>query len=108
MKSDDPRLQQAKKDMRDRIEKMDKLTLTTLRAHLAAEQSMNDFMLASGVGRSWIKRKKFKEKFNKCKALAKEEANDALWDVLGAANDLRNTIWPIRFPPTKSHRRSPS
>ena len=92
MKTDDPRLEKAQKEMLERIEKMDKLTLATLRSHLLAEQCMNDYIIASGVKRKWLRRKNFCDKMQKCKLLAKEEGKDALRDVLDAANQLRNTI----------------
>ena len=71
---------------------MDKLTLSTLRSHLLAEQCMNDYIVASGVKRKWLRKKSFSDKMQKCKLLAKEECKDVLWDVLDAANQLRNTI----------------
>jgi hypothetical protein len=71
---------------------MDKLTLATLRSHLLAEQCMNDYIIASGVKRKWLRKKTFWDKMQKCKLLTKEEGNDPLWDVLDAANQLRNTI----------------
>jgi hypothetical protein len=92
MKSDDPQLEKARKEMFARIDKMDKLTLATLRSHLLAEQCMNDYILASGGKRTWLRKKGFKEKMAKCKMHSKEESKDPLWDVLEAANQLRNTI----------------
>ena len=92
MKTDDPRLETAQKEMVERIDKMDKLTLATLRSHLLAEQCMNDYIVASGVKRKWLHKKSFWDKMQKCKLLAKEEGKDPLWDVLDAANQLRNTI----------------
>lgn len=92
MKTDDPRLEKAQKEMFGRIEKMDKLTLATLRSHLLAEQCMNDYIMASGVKRKWLRNKTFWDKMRKCKLIAKEEGKDALWDVLDTANQLRNTI----------------
>jgi hypothetical protein len=41
MKTDDPRLEKARKEMLERIDKMDKLTLAMLRSHLLAEQCMS-------------------------------------------------------------------
>lgn len=92
MKTDDPRLEKARKEMLERVEKMDKLTLSTLRSHLLAEQCMNDYIIASGVKRKWLRKKSFWDKMQRCKLLAKEEGKDALWDVLDSANQLRNTI----------------
>jgi hypothetical protein len=92
LKTDDPRLEKAQKEMFERIEKMDKLTFATLRSHLLAEQCMNDYITASGVKRKWLRKKTFSDKIQKCKLLAKEEGKGALWDVLEAANQLRNAI----------------
>ena len=91
MKTDDPQLEKARKEMFERAEKMDKLTLATLRTHLLAEQCMNDFLVARGVKNRWLK-KSFADKMRKCKVIAKGEEKDPLWDVLDAANQLRNTI----------------
>jgi hypothetical protein len=92
VKTDDPRLEKAQKEMFERIDKMDKLTLALLRSHLLAEQCMNDYIVASGVKRKWLHKKTFWDKMQKCKLLAKEEDKDPLWGVLDAANQLRNTI----------------
>lgn len=92
MKADDPRLEKARKEMLERNDKMDKLTLATLRSHLIGEQSMNDYIVARGVKRKWLLKKTFWQKMQKCKLLSKEERNDPLWDVLDAANQLRNAI----------------
>jgi hypothetical protein len=92
MKPDDPRLKKAQKEMFERIDKMDKLTIAMLRSHLLAEQCMNDYIVASGVKRKWLRKNTFWDKMQKCKMLAKEENKDPLWDVLEAANQLRNTI----------------
>jgi hypothetical protein len=92
VKTDDPRLEKARKEMLERIEKMDKLTLATLRSHLLAEQCMNDYILANGIKRKRLRKKTFWDKIQKCRVLAKEESKDDLWDVLDAANQLRNTI----------------
>jgi hypothetical protein len=91
MKSDDPELEKRRQEMFVRAQKMDALILSTLKTHLLAEQCMNDYMTASGLKKRWI-RKPFSEKMKKCKLLAKGEDKDALWDVLDAANDLRNKI----------------
>jgi hypothetical protein len=92
MKTDDPRLEKARKEMFERLDKMDKLTLAALRSHLLAEQCMSDYIIASGVKRKWLSKKRFWDKMQKCKMLAKEEGKDPLWDVLNAANQLRNAI----------------
>ena len=92
MKTDDPRLEESRKKMIERVEKMNALTIAVLRAHLLAEQCMNDFILSGGVKRKWLKKATFDEKVQKCKAIAVREKDDALWGVLKSANILRNTI----------------
>lgn len=92
MKTDDSRLETARTEVLERNEKMDALTLATLRSHLIAEQSMNDFIVARGVNRKWLLDKTFWQKMQKCKLLSKEERNDPLWDVLDATNQLRNAM----------------
>ncbi|MDA9535889.1 hypothetical protein ACM41_06310 [Bradyrhizobium sp. CCBAU 21362] len=92
MKTDDPRLEESRKKMVERVEKMNALTIAVLRSHLLAEQCMNDFILASGVKRKWLKKATFDEKLQKCKAIAVQEKDDPLWGVLKSANMLRNTI----------------
>jgi hypothetical protein len=92
MKTDDPELEKAQKEMFERAEKMDKLTLAVLRSHVVAKQCMTDYILAGGVRRKWFIKKTFWDKMEKCKLLAKEEGKDPLWGVLEAANELRNKI----------------
>ena len=92
MRTDDPRLEKARKEMLEHVDNMNKLSLATLRSHLLAEQCMGDYIVASGVKDKWLRKKPFKDKIAKCKVLAKEESKDPLWHVLEAANQLRNTI----------------
>ena len=53
---------------------------------------MNDYLTANGVKRRWFRKKTFWDKMQKGKLVAKDEGKDLLWDVLDAANQLRNTI----------------
>jgi hypothetical protein len=92
VKTDDPELERRRQEAIERNEKMDKLTLSILRAHLQAEQTMNEYIVASGFKKKWLYKKRFWDKMQKCKQLAKEEGKDPLWDVLNVANELRNTI----------------
>ncbi len=92
MKPDDKELEKRGKEMFDRAQKMDALTLSILRTHLLAEQCMVDYILASDVKRKWLRKKTFSDKMQRCKLLANDQGDDTLWDVLDAANQLRNTI----------------
>jgi uncharacterized protein YutE (UPF0331/DUF86 family) len=92
MKSDVEQLEKRRQEMFDRAQKLDALTLSILRTHLLAEQCMCDYILANDVKRKWLRNKTFKDKMQKCKLLAKDEGDAELWDVLDAANQLRNTI----------------
>jgi uncharacterized protein YutE (UPF0331/DUF86 family) len=92
VKPDDEQLEKRRQEMFDRAQKMDALTLSVLRTHLLAEQCMCDYILASDVKRRWLRNKTFSDTMQKCKQLAKDEGDAELWDVLDAANQLRNTI----------------
>ncbi|MCP3475044.1 hypothetical protein NLM33_32495 [Bradyrhizobium sp. CCGUVB1N3] len=48
MKADDPRLIQAHKEMTERIEKYEERIVTVLKAHLGAEQVLNDLRPVDG------------------------------------------------------------
>lgn len=91
MKLDDPELEKRRQEMFDRALKMDALILSILKTHILTEKCMEDYLLASGLKKRWLN-KRFSDKMKKCKTLSKEEAKDPLWDVLQAANDLRNTV----------------
>jgi|SRR5579864_1865110 len=91
MKSDDLDLEKYRQEIFDRAQKMDALILSVLKTHLLVEQCMNDYMTVCGLKKRWI-RKRFSDKMKKCKLLAKDEGKDPLWDVLEAANCLRNKI----------------
>jgi hypothetical protein len=91
MKSDDPELEKRRQEMIERAQNMDALILSVLKTHLLTEKSMEDYILASGFKKRWLN-KRFSEKLAKCRVLAQGEDKDPLWDVLVAANDLRNKI----------------
>ena len=91
MKPDDAELEKRRQEVFDRAKKMDALILSVLKTHLLTEQCMNGYMMGSGLKKRWI-RKRFFDKMKKCRLLAKGEGKDPLWDVLDAANDLRNKI----------------
>jgi uncharacterized protein YutE (UPF0331/DUF86 family) len=92
LKSDDKDLEKRLQELFERNKKMDALTLSVLRTHLLAEQCMVDYILATGVKRKWLRNKTFADKIKKCKLLAKDEGDAELWNILDAANQLRNTI----------------
>lgn len=92
MKIDDPRLEKSRKEMFERAEEMNALTIAVLRSHLLAEQSMGDYLVASGTKLKWVQKQKFWTKMERCKKLARDEGDAELWGVLDAANQLRNVI----------------
>lgn len=104
MNIDDPEVQQWIAEIRKRNENMKALTLSILRNHLEAEQIMNDYLTASGVSKRKQRRMKFSDKMEKCKVLAKGEEAEPWWDILNAANSLRNTI-AHNLDPDKIERR---
>jgi hypothetical protein len=84
--------EKARQEMFKRVEALNKLTLATLKSHLFAEQCLGDFLLAGGVKREWIRDAQFFDKMEKAKKIARSKGSDPMWDVLAAANRLRNTI----------------
>ena len=92
MRTDDPRLEKSRKEMIERVERMNALTLAVLRSHLLAEQCMGHYIVTSGKKPKWVQKQKFSTKMERCKKLAKGDGDDELWGVLNAANQLRNTI----------------
>jgi hypothetical protein len=92
VETDDPRLEKSRKEMFERVKKMNALTLAALRSHLLAEQCMGDYIIASGKKPKWVRRQKFSTKIERCKKLVEDEGDGELWGVLDAANQLRNTI----------------
>ena len=89
MKADDPRLAQAHKEMTERIEKYEERIVTVLKAHLGAEQVLNDLLKAAS--RRWKKRS-FAGKIDIGEKLLIEELHPHVWKILRVGNDLRNAV----------------
>jgi hypothetical protein len=53
---------------------------------------MGDYIVANGQKPEWVQKQKFSTKMERCKRLAKDDSDNELWGVLGAANQLRNAI----------------
>jgi hypothetical protein len=81
--------EQAHKKMTERIEQYEERIVTVLRAHLAAEQSLNALLKAG-----WRRKKNrtFSGKWWVAKGLFVKEMSEELWEVLKVGNDLRNAI----------------
>lgn len=47
MKSDDPRMEKARQDMIERVERYDERIVMVLKGHLSVEQSLNDLLRAA-------------------------------------------------------------
>jgi hypothetical protein len=89
MKADDPRLEASRKELFERIKKMDELMLTVLKNHVGLEQFLSEFLEASGKKPDEMS---FYEKAKECEGLRPPEVEPAIWKVLCAANELRNKI----------------
>jgi hypothetical protein len=89
VKTDDPRLEESRTKLLDRVQKINDLILTVLKNHLAVEQFMNDFLDTSDKKPN---RLTFAKKVKLCKRLKPAEIEPPIWDVLDAANELRNKI----------------
>jgi hypothetical protein len=89
MKADDPRLIRAHKEMTERIEKYEERVVTVLKAHLGAEQILNDLLKAAS--KRWKKRT-FAGKIDIGEKLLIDELHPHVWKILRAGNDLRNAV----------------
>ena len=81
--------EQAHKDAMARIEQYEDRIITVLKAHLAAEQSLN-YLLTAAQRRK--RGRTFAGKMNVAKGLFVNEMSEELWEVLKVGNDLRNAI----------------
>jgi len=88
VKTDDPRLEQAHKEMTERIAKYEVRIVTTLKGHLAAEQALDE--LLKQARRSW--KRPFAGKIDVAQKLYLSDLSTEMWDVLKAGNSLRNAV----------------
>lgn len=89
MDIDDTRLEEARKNLRERIEKYDDRILAVLKGHLSAEQNLNDLLRAAK--RRW-KNRRFAGKIDVARKLFLPDLTEQLWEVLKKGNDLRNAV----------------
>lgn len=89
MQADDPRLEAKRQELFERIKKMDELMVTVLKNHIGLEQFMSEYLEASGKNREEMS---FYEKAEACEELNPPEVEAAIWEVVYAANELRNKI----------------
>jgi hypothetical protein len=95
VKTDDERLEKSRKEMQERIEKMDSLALTVSKGHLAIEQCMDDLISAALPHPESVlteNRFSFSRKGHICQALSLGQHSDEIWKVFWAVNQLRNKI----------------
>ena len=88
MKADDPRLEQAHKEMTERVEKYEERIVAVLKGHLAAEQVLNNLLRVAR--RRW--KRPFAGKIDVAQKLFLPDLTTEMWDVLKAGNSLRNAI----------------
>jgi len=88
MKLDDPRLQQAHKEMAERVKKLDDLIVTTLKYHVSVESSMVELIEAHGKKADDT----FAAKIAQCQDINPPGIEAATWNLLKEANRLRNAI----------------
>ena len=81
------RMEQAHKNMTARVEQCEECIVTVLKAHLAAEQSLNALLAAAQRRR---RGRTFSGKMHVAKGLF--VMSEELWQVLKVGNDLRNAI----------------
>jgi hypothetical protein len=88
MKADDPRLEQSRKEAIERVNRVNAMMVTVLKNHLVVEQFMDEFLVASGKKANGS----FADKAQHCQSLKPPEVDPSIWNVLTAANQLRNKI----------------
>jgi hypothetical protein len=86
---DDPRLEEARTNLKERIEKYDDRILAVLKGHLSAEQNLNNLLRAAK--RKWRGRL-FAGKIDVAQKLFLPDLTKELWEVLKKGNDLRNAV----------------
>jgi hypothetical protein len=79
MKADDPRLEASRKEVFERIKKMDELMLTVLKNHVGLEQFLSEFLEASGKKPDEMS---FYEKAKECEGLGPPEVEPAIWKAV--------------------------
>jgi hypothetical protein len=89
VEADDPTLEAKRQELFERIKKMDEVMVTVLKNHIGLEQFMSEYLEASGKEPEDFG---FYEKVEECKELNPPEVEAAIWDVVYAANELRNKI----------------
>jgi hypothetical protein len=89
MRADDPRLEESRKKLFERVERVNDLILAVLKNHLVVEQFMNEFLEASVKKHNDLS---FSDKATLCQELNPPEIDPPIWNVLTVANQLRNKI----------------
>jgi hypothetical protein len=85
----DPRLEENRTKLVERIQKMNDLKVTVLKSHLNLEQLIDEFLDASDKKYAGLK---FAEKVKLCQELNPAEIGPPIWTIVTAANSLRNKI----------------
>jgi hypothetical protein len=89
VKTDDPLLEEGRKKLVERIQKITDLMVTVLVSHLILEQFIDEFLDASGKKHDGLN---FAKKAALCEELKPAEIDPPIWKVVTAANRLRNKI----------------
>lgn len=88
MKADDPRLEQARKEMTERVERYNDRIVAVLKGHLSVEQSLNDLLRTAH--RRW--KRTFAGKIDVAEKLFCPDLTVELWGIMKAGNNLRNAV----------------
>jgi hypothetical protein len=89
MRTDDSRLEEARKQLLERIKKYDEMMLTVFKNHLGCEQFLNELLSASS--RRW-KGRMCGGKIEIAKTLDLPEIEPSIWKALEAGNKLRSQV----------------
>jgi hypothetical protein len=88
MDIDDPRLEQAHKDMTERYKQFTDRIVEVLKGHLTVEQSLNELLKTARRSR----KRPFAGKIDVAEKLFCPDLTVELWNVVKAGNNLRNAI----------------
>lgn len=92
MDIDDPRLEAKRKEIEERIEKLDSLTLAVIKAHHVLEDLIDEFLGLSFSYYKSVGRLMYANKIRQCRAMSFNESTNRCWHILGCLNGLRNAL----------------
>jgi hypothetical protein len=88
VKANDPRLEQAHRDVIEQVSKLNEFIVIVLKYHVGVEKMMIELIEANGK----TAENTFAQKIKQCEIIGPPEIDAATWEVLRKANRLRNAV----------------